>query len=57
MIGYIPLGVRDVSESGDFYEDLSCMLGAKRVFEKASCLASLPTGAKSLSPEINTILL
>jgi len=52
MIGYITLGVSDVFESGNFYEELFLILGAKRVFEQASCLA----WAKDDSSAIFTIL-
>ncbi len=39
MIGYVTLGVSDVAKSGDFYETLFSMLGAKRIFEQTACLA------------------
>lgn len=39
LIGYITLGVSDVSKSGNFYDELFSIIGAKRVFEQTSCLA------------------
>lgn len=52
MIGYITLGVSDISKSGYFYEQLFSILGAKRVFEQAACLA----WAKDESSVVFTIL-
>ncbi|TQV77180.1 VOC family protein [Aliikangiella marina] len=52
MVGYITLGVSDVSKSGNFYEQLFAMLGAKRVFDETSCIA----WAKDENSVIFTIL-
>ncbi|MCC2607580.1 VOC family protein [Planctobacterium marinum] len=39
MIGYITLGTNDVLNGGIFYDQLFAILGAKRVYDQANCIA------------------
>lgn len=39
MIGYITLGVSDVSRAGELYDEIFTLLGAARIYDQDSCIA------------------